>query len=85
MSSPGDFGLAADVTDLMRLVAGQHHDPHHLLGAHPERDGEGRDRAGAGVRESATGVAEIFDLDPERVREACVRDVLARIIGGAPT
>jgi len=44
MSSPGDFGLAADGADVERLVAGQHHDPHHLLGAHPVRDGEGRDR-----------------------------------------
>ena len=32
-----------DDTDLERLIAGQHHDPHHLLGAHPVRDGQGRD------------------------------------------
>ena len=42
MSSPADFGLLVDGADLERLVTGQHHDPHHLLGAHPERDGEGR-------------------------------------------
>ncbi len=43
-------------------------------------------RVGAGVRESAPGVAETFDLDPERVREACVQDMLAlaRIIERAP-
>ena len=43
-------------------------------------------RAGIGVRESAPGVVETFDLDPERVREACVRDALAlaRIADGRP-
>jgi len=42
-------------------------------------------RVAAGVRESAPGVAETFDLDPERVREACAQDALAlaRIIEGA--
>ncbi len=41
-------------------------------------------RVGVGVRESAPGVAETFDLGPERVRAACVEDALAlaRIIGG---
>jgi AcrR family transcriptional regulator len=43
-------------------------------------------RVGVGVRESTPGVAETFDLDPERVREACVQDALAlaRITEGAP-
>jgi AcrR family transcriptional regulator len=42
-------------------------------------------RVGVGVREAAPGVAETFDLDPERVREACVQDALAlaRITDGA--
>jgi len=41
-------------------------------------------RAGVGVPESAPGVAETFDLAPERVREACAQDVraLARITDG---
>ena len=41
-------------------------------------------RVGVGVREAAPGVAETFDLDPERVREACVQDALAlaRIAAG---
>ena len=43
MSSPVEFGLAADGADVERLVAGLHHDPHSVLGAHPARDGEGRD------------------------------------------
>ena len=34
-------------------------------------------RLGAGVREAAPGVPEVFVLDPERVRRACVEDALA--------
>ena len=30
--------------DLDRLVAGQHHDPHSVLGAHPVRGPDGRDQ-----------------------------------------
>ncbi len=44
MGSPVDFGLMTDGADTERLVAGQHHDPHHLLGPHPERDSQGHDR-----------------------------------------
>jgi AcrR family transcriptional regulator len=34
-------------------------------------------RLGVGVREAAPGVPAAFAIDPERVREACVRDALA--------
>jgi len=34
-------------------------------------------RVGVGVREIAPGVAATFQLDPERVCEACIEDVLA--------
>ncbi len=34
-------------------------------------------RAGVGVREAAPGIAETFDLEPERVCEACIKDALA--------
>jgi AcrR family transcriptional regulator len=34
-------------------------------------------RLGAGVREAAPGVPDVFPLDPERVRRACVEDALA--------
>jgi hypothetical protein len=44
MGSPVDFGLMTAGADTERLVTGRHHDPHDLLGPHPERDGEGRDR-----------------------------------------
>ena len=36
-------------------------------------------RVGIGVRESAPGVAVTFNLDPERVRRACVQDALALV------
>jgi len=34
-------------------------------------------RIGVGVREAAPGVPDVFALDPEQVREACVEDALA--------
>jgi AcrR family transcriptional regulator len=34
-------------------------------------------RLGAGVREAAPGVPDVFAMDPERVRRACVEDALA--------
>jgi AcrR family transcriptional regulator len=34
-------------------------------------------RVGVGVREAAPGVAETFQIAPERVREACLQDALA--------
>ena len=43
MSSAVEFGLMTDGADVERLVTGEHHDPHHVLGAHPGRDSEGRD------------------------------------------
>ena len=44
-------------------------------------------RIGVGVGESASGVAETFDLDPEQVGEGCVQDALeiARITDRTPT
>ena len=44
MSTSVQFNLTVDGADLERLVTGQHHDPHQVLGAHPERDGDGHDR-----------------------------------------
>lgn len=34
-------------------------------------------RVGVGVREAAPGIAEAFELDPERVRDLCIEDALA--------
>jgi AcrR family transcriptional regulator len=40
-------------------------------------------RIGAGVRQAAAGVPDVFVLDPEDVRRACVRDGLALATGAA--
>ena len=57
MGSLADLGLADQGADIERLVAGQHHDPHHLLGPHPERDVEGHDHVVIrGWRPDATGM-----------------------------
>jgi hypothetical protein len=38
--SPGDLSLAEpSLGEIERIVAGQHHDPHSILGAHPGPDG----------------------------------------------
>lgn len=34
-------------------------------------------RAGVGIREAAPGIPQTFEITPERMREACVQDVLA--------
>jgi AcrR family transcriptional regulator len=34
-------------------------------------------RVGVGIREAAPGVAETFEITPERMREACLQDALA--------
>ena len=44
-------------------------------------------RVGVGVREAAPGVAETFEIAPERVRESCIEDALALAgvaAGGSP-
>src|SRR6266542_2350586 len=57
MDSLADLGIVAEGAGVERLVAGQHHDPHHLLGPHPERDSEGHDHVVIrGWRPDATGM-----------------------------
>jgi len=36
---PSDAGSGPDAEELERLVGGAHHDPHSILGAHPDGDG----------------------------------------------
>jgi 1,4-alpha-glucan branching enzyme len=43
MSVPVDVGRLVDDAELRRLVDGEHHDPHALLGAHLEQDADGRE------------------------------------------
>ena len=83
MSSPGDFGLAADGADVERLVAGQHHDPHHVLGAHPGRDGEGRDRVVIrGWRPDAAGMVILADGQRIEMRRVHPAGLFAGALGG---
>ena len=57
MDSLADLGIVAGGAGVERLAAGQHHDPHHLLGPHPERDSEGHDHVVIrGWRPDATGM-----------------------------
>ncbi|MGO9281668.1 MAG: GlgB N-terminal domain-containing protein, partial [Mycobacterium sp.] len=41
MSAPVGFEGSVHQADLERLVAGDHHDPHQILGPHLEKDGDG--------------------------------------------
>lgn len=43
VSASGDADVAAEMSDVERLVSGRHHAPQQVLGAHPER-GDGADR-----------------------------------------
>ena len=36
-------------------------------------------RSGVGVREASPGIADVFPIDPARVREACIADALAAV------
>ena len=42
MSAPVGLEGSVHQADLERLVAGDHHDPHQILGPHLEKDGDGR-------------------------------------------
>ncbi len=65
------MGLAVDGADVERLIAGQHHDPHHVLGAHPQPDGEGGDRVVIrGWRPGAVAMTIIADGQRIEMRRA---------------
>ncbi len=57
MSAPVESGPMTDDADIGRLVDGQHHGPHHLLGPHPGRWTEilNSDHADFGGSNSVTG------------------------------
>ena len=58
MDSSAHLGLTVVGSDLERLVGGQHHDPHSVLGAHPVQDDDGGDRVVIrGWRPDAIGMA----------------------------
>ena len=83
MGSPVEFGLMADAADVERLVAGEHHDPHHVLGAHPERDSEGRDRVVIrGWRPDAIGMVILADEQRIEMRRVHPAGVFAGTLAG---
>src|SRR5689334_18710418 len=83
MSSPVESGLMTDDADVDRLVAGQHHDPHHVLGAHPERDGEGRDRVMIrGWRPDAAGMVILAEGRRIPMRRVHPAGVFAGVLEG---
>ena len=83
MSSPSESVLRTDL-DLDRLVAGQHHDPHHVLGAHPVRGPDGRDQVVIrSWRPDATGMVVLTGgqrIEMHRVHPA---GVFAGVLDGA--
>ena len=83
MSSTAHFDLTVDSADLERLVTGQHHDPHHLLGAHPERDGDGRERVVIrGWRPDAVGMAILARKKRTEMRRLHPAGLFAGVLEG---
>ena len=83
MSSPVHSGLTVDGADLERLVTGQHHDPHGVLGAHPVRDGDGRDRVVIrGWRPGATGMVIVVGEQRTEMRRVHPAGVFAGVLEG---
>jgi len=76
MSAPVGLEGSVDQADLERLVAGDHHDPHQILGPHLEKDGDGR--VGVvirGWRPDAVGMAVLSDgarIEMRRIHAAGV-------------
>ena len=69
--------------DVERLVNGQHHDPHHVLGAHPERDSEGRDCAVIrGWRPDADAMVILVGEERIQMRRVHPAGLFAGILAG---
>ena len=80
MSTSSEFVLSGEDLDLERLVAGQHHDPHHVLGAHPVRDADGREHVVIRAwRPNATSMAIL--VGEQRIEMRCVHP--AGVFAGA--
>ena len=80
MSTSSEFVLSGKDLDLERLVAGQHHDPHHVLGAHPVRDADGRETVVIRAwRPGATSMAIL--VGEQRIEMRCVHP--AGVFAGA--
>jgi len=81
MGSPIEFGLSADAADVGRLVAGENHDPHQLLGAHPERGSEGREQVVIrGWRPDAVGMVILADGQRTEMRRVHPAGLFAGVL-----
>ncbi len=84
MSAPSENVLSVEDPDLDRLVAGQHHDPHHVLGAHLVHDADGHDHVV--IRGWRPGAATMTILaGGQRIPMRCVHPagVFAGVLEGA--
>jgi 1,4-alpha-glucan branching enzyme len=76
MSAPVEPEGSVHQADLERLVAGDHHDPHQILGPHLEKDGDGRVWVVIrGWRPDAAGMAVLSDgarIEMRRIHAAGV-------------
>ena len=80
MSSPSEYALSVEDPDLDRLIAGQHHDPHHVLGGHLVHDADGHDHVV--IRAWRPGAAAMTVLAGEqRIPMHCVHP--AGVFAGA--
>jgi 1,4-alpha-glucan branching enzyme len=84
MSTPIDVDLSAEAADLERLVSGHHHDPHHLLGAHPYPDADGGERVLIrGWRPDAVEMAVLIEGQRFPMRRVHAAGVFAAALEGA--
>jgi 1,4-alpha-glucan branching enzyme len=85
VSSPVDFAAVVDDAEVERLVSGQSHDPHHLLGAHSERDGDRGRVVIRGWRPDAVGM--VILADGQRIEMRCLHPagLFAGAVDGAGT
>jgi 1,4-alpha-glucan branching enzyme len=70
MSAPVDFAAMVDDAEVEYLVTGQSHDPHHLLGAHPQQVGDHPSVVIRGWRPDAVGM--VLLADEQRIPMRCV-------------
>ena len=83
MSSTVEVDLRVDGAELERLVTGQHYDPHHVLGAHPVRDDDGRERVVIrGWRPDAVGMAILAGEQRVEMRRVHPAGVFAGVVDG---
>jgi 1,4-alpha-glucan branching enzyme len=84
VSSPSEYVLSVDDPDLDRLIAGQHHDPHHILGGHLVQDADGNDHAVIrGWRPGAAAMTVITEGQRVPMRPVHPAGVFAGVLKGS--